>query len=131
MATVKGTFTVDSWDPTTYDEAAGAKLARVVVTKTFYGDLEGGTSVTHILTAEADRLESMAYVGFERFTGKVDGKAGTFVLMHSATSLDGDNTLRWTILPGSGSGELAGITGEGQITVDADRTHRFSLGYEV
>jgi hypothetical protein len=124
-----GTFDIDSWEPQAIDERDGATLNRVHVTKTFHGDLEG-TSTADILTAMAQVEGSAAYVGFERFTGGVHGRKGSFVLHHTARSYAGEQSLSWTVLPDSGTGELLGIQGGGQIVND-DGVHSFHLDYEL
>ncbi|MER5648993.1 DUF3224 domain-containing protein [Streptosporangium sp. NPDC002524] len=129
MPHATGTFTVDSWEQRPYDEAEGATLSRVHLTKTFDGDL-AGTSTTDIITAIAQVETSAAYAGFERFTGTAHGRRGTFVLHHTATSGPGESALSWTILPDSGTGELLGIRGGGQIVND-DGAHSFHLDYEL
>ncbi len=129
MPRAGGTFTIDSWDSQPYDEAEGATLSRVHLTKTFDGDLLG-TSTTDIITAVAQVEGSAAYAGFERFTGSVHGRKGTFVLHHTATADAGGSSLSWTILPDSGTGELSGIRGGGQI-VNNDGAHSFWLDYEL
>ncbi|MEV4182353.1 DUF3224 domain-containing protein [Streptosporangium canum] len=129
MPRATGTFSIDSWDAQPYDEAEGAALSRVHVTKTFDGDLLG-TSTTDIITAVAPVESSAAYAGFERFIGTAHGRKGTFVLHHTATSHAGESSLSWTILPDSGTGELAGIRGGGQIVND-DGAHSFHLDYEL
>ncbi|MFC4587944.1 DUF3224 domain-containing protein [Sphaerisporangium corydalis] len=129
MPRANGTFDITGWDPQPIDEAEGATVSRVHVTKDFHGDLDG-TSTTDILTAVTQVETSMAYVGFERFTGSVHGHKGTFVLHHTATGHDGDQSMSWSVLPDSGTGELAGIRGAGQITV-ADGTHSYHLDYDL
>lgn len=129
MPRATGTFTVDSWDQQPYDETEGATLSRVHLTKTFDGDLSG-TSAADIITAIPQVETSAAYVGFERFTGTAHGRKGTFVLHHTTTSGPGEPALSWTILPDSGTGELLGIRGGGQIVND-DGAHSFHLDYEL
>ncbi|MEV7010385.1 DUF3224 domain-containing protein [Streptosporangium sp. NPDC051022] len=129
MPHADGTFTVDSWDPRPYDEAEGATLSHVRLTKTFDGDLVG-TATADIITVMTQVEGSAAYAGFERFTGTAHGREGTFVLHHTATSHAGESSLSWTILPGSGTGELSGIRGGGQIVND-DGAHSFHLDYEL
>ncbi|MEV4097601.1 DUF3224 domain-containing protein [Streptosporangium saharense] len=129
MPRATGTFTLDSWEPETYDEAEGATLSRVHVTKTFAGDLVG-TSTTDIITAVARVEDSAAYAGFERFTGTLHGRKGTFVLHHNATAYAGEAALTWDVLPDSGTGELAGIRGSGGI-VNVDGAHSYHLDYEL
>ncbi|MFC4530907.1 DUF3224 domain-containing protein [Sphaerisporangium dianthi] len=128
MPRASGAFTIDGWEPETYDEREGATLSRVHVTKTFHGDLEG-TSTTDILTAMAQVEGSAAYVGFERFTGALHGRKGTFVLHHNATGSAGEQSLSWTVLPDSGTGELAGIRGGGHIVKDGG-AHTYTLDYD-
>ncbi|MCG5214972.1 DUF3224 domain-containing protein [Streptosporangium sp. KLBMP 9127] len=131
MIRVNGTFDIDGWDDEPpYDEREGAKLAKVRVTKSFHGGLEG-TSRTDIITVVSHGDEPMAYSGFERFSGRADGRQGTFVLMHVATSVAGEPKLSWRIVPGSGTGELAGIAGEGQIAIGPDGSHSYAIDYEL
>ncbi|MFF4416897.1 DUF3224 domain-containing protein [Streptosporangium sp. NPDC001559] len=129
MTRAGGTFTLDSWEPETYDEAEGATLSLVHVTKTFSGDLVG-TSTTDIITAVARVEDSAAYAGFERFSGTLHGRKGTFVLHHNATAHAGESALTWNVLPDSGTGELTGIRGTGGI-VNSDGVHSYHLDYEL
>ncbi|MGI8328982.1 DUF3224 domain-containing protein [Actinomadura scrupuli] len=126
-----GTFDIGSWDELSSEEEIGATLSRVRLTKTFQGDL-AGTSVTDITTV-ATSAGPAAYVGIERFEGSLHGRKGAFVLQHSAGSEDGTPGtawLRWVIVPTSGTGELSGVRGEGQIVND-DGAHSYTLDYEI
>ena len=78
-------FTITGWEPETIDDRDGVSLTRTKVTKTFTGDLEG-TSVAELLMAGAPN-DSAAYVGFERIEGKLNGRAGSFILHHNAVSV--------------------------------------------
>ena len=123
------TFDLDTWDEEPYDEQEGAKLTRAHVTKTFHGDLEGRGTV-EVLMAYAQE-GSAAYVGLERITGTLHGRAGSFVLHHTAIrSGDGESTT-WTVVPDSGTGDLRGLRGEGRITVEPGGGHTFTLDYEL
>jgi hypothetical protein len=132
MATsAASTFTIDSWDEQPYDEQEGAKLSRTRVTKTFQGDLEGA-GTAELLMAIAATAGGMAYAGFERITGALNGQAGSFVLHHNATgSAAAGPSATWTIVPGTGTGVLAGIQGAGAITRQPDGSHAFSLDYTL
>ncbi|GAA4131732.1 DUF3224 domain-containing protein [Actinomadura keratinilytica] len=128
-----GTFDIDAWEAAEpYAEHDGAALTRVRVRKTFHGDLVG-TSTAELITVET-AAGPAAYVGIETVAGILHGREGAFVLQHSAGSEDGTPAtqwLRWLIVPTSGTGELAGIRGRGQITVEADGGHRWSLEYSL
>jgi len=43
----------------------------------------------------------------------------------------GAQTLHYEIVPGSGSGQLDGITGTLHLTVEDDGTHRYELAYQL
>jgi hypothetical protein len=128
-----GTFDIDSWDADEpYEEESGNKLTRVRVGKTFHGDLVG-TSATDLITVES-AAGPVAYVGVETVKGILHGREGSFVLQHSAGSDDGTpetQWLRWLIVPTSGTGELAGIRGQGQIIVAPDGGHSWNIDYPL
>ncbi|QXJ21753.1 DUF3224 domain-containing protein [Actinomadura graeca] len=128
-----GTFDIDDWEAEKpYDEQGGNKLTLAHVRKTFHGDLVG-TSTTELITVES-QAGPVAYVAVEHVQGILHGREGTFVLQHSAGSEDGTadtQWLRWLIVPTTGTGELAGIRGVGQITVAEDGGHSWSLEYTL
>jgi hypothetical protein len=52
--------------------------------------------------------------------------------VHSATTSGSDRGNEFfLIVPASGTGELAGITGTGGMAIDADGTHRMWFEYEL
>src|SRR5262245_58341951 len=108
--TITGELEVTGWDQSTYDEPAeGSALGRATVRKTFRGAVEG-TSVAELLTAGDER--GRGYVASERFTGTIDGRKGTVVVQHGGLD-DGRTPFTYGhIVPGSGTGELAGLAGE-------------------
>ncbi len=124
------TFTLDSWDEQPYDEQEGARLTRTRITKTFSGDLDG-TSSAETLMAHGQVQGSAAYVGFERITGRLHGRAGSFVLHHSASGSGGERSGSWTVVPDTGTGDLLGLRGTGEIVVTPDGGHTFVLDYQL
>ena len=121
-----GSFTLDSWDQQDDDPTPGGFTAgRARVTKTFDGDLTGSSRTQLVLVGTA--AGSRAYCGFEEVSGTVAGRRGTFVLRHAAEGDADGGWMTWTVLPGSGTGELAGVRGEGQITRHDDGTHTYWL----
>ena len=122
-------FTISGWEPTTIDDRDGVNLTRTKVIKTFTGDLEGA-SVAELLMAGAPN-DSAAYVGFERIEGKLNGRAGSFILHHNAVSARGEQSATWTIMTDSGTGELEDISGAAQIVIDADGGHTLILDYDL
>ena len=129
MRTASGTFQVDSWTEEPYDEAAGAKLSRASLTKTFHGDLEG-TSSAELLVAIAQQ-SSRAYVGIERIQGRLNDLEGSFVVQHNATGTRGDDRAVVTVVPDSGTGDFAGLSGTFTICAEDDGSHSYDFAYEM
>ena len=88
-----------------------------------------GASEVWMLAAFTGVPGSAGYVAIEHFTGSVDGKSGSFVLQHSGVMNKGDGQLTVVIVPDSGTGELAGISGTMQIDNDEGK-HSYVLDYE-
>jgi hypothetical protein len=126
----KAVFTIDLWDQETVDEAPGGTIARAHLTKTFHGDIEG-TTTADIMMAGSASGGSSAYVGFERFTVSVHGRSGTFVLHHNATSVDGQQSATWSVVPDTGTDGLTGLRGQAQIIIEPDGGHTFVLDYDL
>jgi hypothetical protein len=112
-----------------YDDQDGVALSRAAIQKTFRGDIEG-ESTLEMLAAHGPGGPA-GYVAIERVTGSVHGRAGSFVLLHAGTMTAEGPWAVWPIVPGSGTGALAGIRGEGRIDMDADGAHTFTLDYEL
>jgi hypothetical protein len=122
------TFVNHRHDAETYDDREGAVLGRIHIERSFQGDLEGeGTA--ELLTATAESGTAV-YLALDRIRGRLDGREGSFVLHHRGVLSAGRAEIDGAIVPGSGTGELKGITGQGAITVDRDGTHRLTLEYE-
>jgi hypothetical protein len=111
--TAKAEFSITGWDEQSYAEFDGTeKLTRTTTTQTYSGDLTGesrGDSLMYYGPADAP----VSYVGLERFTCTVAGRTGTFVAQSHGTYANGDAVTTWFVVPGSGTGELAGIRGDG------------------
>jgi len=129
-------FVIDSQEPrpNQLTSDAGIEYGLLVISKTFSGSIEG-TGTVEMLFTRTPRESSFAgagYVALERITGTVDGHRGSFALLHIAT-IDEQQTNwgRWIISPGSGTGELAGITGSGRIDIADDGSHSLQLDYEL
>ena len=130
MTTTTGRFDLTSWVEEAYDDADGARLVKVRNTKTFQGGISG-TSSTELLQAIAGD-GGAAYVGMERVAGEIDGRKGTFVLRHSASmTADGGGDMRVDVVPGSATGDLAGLGGELTITMTPEREHSYSFAYTL
>jgi hypothetical protein len=128
-----GEFHVESFAPAVLDPPAveiptALAVGIAVMEKRYEGEISG-RSATLFTSAFAG---AGTYVAMESFAGSLNGVAGSFNFAHSATTSGSDRTHEFfLIVPGSGTGELAGIRGDGGMTVDADGTHRVWLNYEL
>jgi hypothetical protein len=123
-----GTFTTD-WDiQPPYQEAEGNVLGKAKVTKVFAGELVG-TSTAELIQAGTSVPGSAAYVAIERVEGALHGRKGTFLLMHSGLMTGGEGILDVTVVPDSGTGELAGLAGS--MTITNDDGHAYVLDYSL
>ena len=129
MPTARGALDVDIEGEPPFLEQDGLKLNRNVVRKEFSGDMIG-SSEAQMIAAFTSTPGSAGYVAIEHFTGSVAGRSGSFVLQHSGVMNRGDARLTVTIVPDSGTGELAGISGMLEIDNDQGR-HSYLLDYEL
>ncbi len=107
-----GTFEGKSWEEQPYSEIEGGpKLSRALVTNAYHGAIEGEGTLEYLLMYRTDG--TCVYVGAERIVGTVDGHSGSFVLQHSGTFEAETATTTLTVVAGCGTGELAGLRGDG------------------
>jgi hypothetical protein len=114
MATIRAPFTITA-RPSSAD--AGSDLPVVGLTvfdKVFDSEALIGTSVVHMVSA-LGASGPLAYVAIERVDGTLDGRSGTFALRHVGSIIDGVPALELSVVEGSGTGDLLGLTGSGTI----------------
>ncbi len=93
--------------------------------KQYHGALSG-TGAGLMLAAHGTVAGSASYVAMEQVTGILDGHMGSFMLQHSGTMEGGRESLSITVVPHSGMGALAGLSGSMTITRNgAYRAYRF------
>jgi hypothetical protein len=126
---VKGTFEITMAAEPPYSTVEGVSLSRARFDKVFSGPLSGKSEVNMLAARTADP-GSAGYVATERIEGTVDGKTGSFVVLHTGVMDAGARSLAIVIVPGSGTGELAGITGRMDIQI-VDGQHFYELDYTI
>lgn len=129
MTTATGTFEVKLDPQPLSAPGQQAALGRMSIDKQFHGDLEG-TSQGEMLAAMTETKGSAGYVAMERIRGTLHGRGGSFVLQHSGTMDRGAATLTCTVVPDSGTGELAGLRGALQIDMSGGG-HAYTFEYEL
>jgi hypothetical protein len=109
--------------------ATDPSLGRMSIDKRFHGALEA-TSKGQMLTGMSEVKGSAGYVAIEKVSGKLDGREGTFILQHNATMNRGTPQLTIVVIPDSGTGELAGLSGTMNINI-ADGKHSYDFEYTL
>lgn len=104
-------------------------VTRFSIDKAIHGDLEA-TTKGEMYSAGDPRAGAAGYVAIEAVTGRLAGKSGTFVLQHFATMDASGREMMVKVAPGSGTGELKGITGTFNIII-TDGKHSYDLDYEL
>ena len=123
-------FAIKSWDEKPYSEGQGEpRLTRATVTKSYTGDIDGQAQVEYLMMYRSDG--SAAFVGLERFDGRIGDKTGTFVLQRTGVFEDGLAKESYSVIPGSGTAELQGLVGEGRSAVGHGMEHPFTLSYAL
>ena len=123
-------FTIKSWDEKPYSEGEDLpKLTRAAVAKTFVGDISGDGHVEYLMMYRSDG--SATFVGLERIVGQVAGKSGSFVLQRTGVFENGTAKESYFVVPGSGTGDLRGLRGEGTSAVGHGIEHPLALNYEL
>jgi hypothetical protein len=130
-----GTFSVKAFNPTSIAPEPAIETALpvgvVLMEKRFEGGIAGRSAT--VFTAAFDQATGVGtYVAMESFAGTVDGRDGAFNFVHSASTAGSDRSAGYfSIVPSSGIGQLAGISGTGDLAIDSDGTHRIWLDYEL
>jgi hypothetical protein len=122
-----GPFDV-SMKPASPPEKEGrTAIGRMVLDKQYFGEL-AATGKGEMLTAVTDTKGSAGYVAIERISGTLNGRKGSFVLQHNGTMRAGEQNLSTSIVPDSGTEQLAGISGTLAMKV-VDGKHVYELNY--
>lgn len=123
--------TVVSFDerPLPGGEGEGGKnITTGHMTVTYTGDLAGESRAEMLLIGHAE--SDGVLVGFERITGVLGGRTGSFVLEFRNTFDTTGATSTYHVVPGSGRGELRGLRGEGVIHASGQGPQPFALDYD-
>jgi hypothetical protein len=127
--TAKARFAITTWDEKPFSEGPNLpKLTRASVAKTLTGDIEGEGKVEYLMMYREDG--SATFVGLERVVARIGSKTGTFVLQRTGTFENGQAKESYSVIPGSATGDLLGLKGDGDSAVGHGMEHPFELNYE-
>ena len=124
-----GTFEVKLNPQQLADKTADATLGRLSIDKQFHGGLEA-VSKGEMLSAGTSVKGSAGYVAIEWVSGTLQGRSGAFALQHSGTMTRGAAQLSVTVVPDSGTGQLAGLAGQMTINI-VDGKHFYDFDYTI
>ena len=124
-----GTFIVTLTPQVEPDTQPGATLGRLSIDKQFQGDLVG-VAKGEMLSAVSDVKGSAGYVAIERVTGVLHGREGSFVFQHTGVMNRGAQQLSITVVPDSGTEQLAGIAGQFLLNI-VDGQHHYTFEYSL
>ena len=129
MNRAKGSFEVTLQPLSNAEVSADASLGRMLLLKKFSGDL-AASARGQMLSAGTGTKGSAGYVAIDHVTGNLEGRKGSFVLQHSGSMNRGVPTLSIMVVPDSGTGELAGLTGTLSINI-VDGKHFYDFIYSL
>ncbi|MFI9467742.1 DUF3224 domain-containing protein [Streptomyces sp. NPDC052492] len=128
-----GHFTFADWKENPVSpEDSFPRLAHATVTNAFTGGIEAEVTVCDYAIAYGSGTTG-TFAGMELVTGRLDGRAGTFVLEERGR-FDSDGTVHcaFEVVEGSGTGELTGLRGTGGFTYRHGETKvPYTFAYEV
>jgi hypothetical protein len=124
-------FKIESWDEKPYAEVeGGGKLTRASVRQALSGDIEGDAAVEWLMCYRADQTAD--FVGLQRVTGRLGERSGSFIVRQEDGRFDGGEArARLSVVPSSGTGELAGLRGEGELVAPRGGQASFTLDYRL
>jgi hypothetical protein len=121
--------TVASWEENAYDEIEGSpKTSKASIKYTYDGDVSGESAAELLMVYVGEEAE---YVGLERVMATIDGRKGTFVTSAVGGFKGGVASSTWNIVPGSGTGDLAGLSGTGTFEAPSGNKATVTLEYEL
>ena len=130
MNTAKGTFEVEVRLLPSENNFGDTNIARFSMDKKWSGDL-AGTSHGQMLGFQSQTEKGTGGgVAMERFSGTLRGRSGSFLLQHNSTMRNGKFEMNISVVPGSGTEDLAGISGTLQIVVEGSK-HSYRFEYSI
>ena len=129
MSKATGSFEVlDGADDPIAELEGGLTVTHASGAQRFSGDIEGDRSIDWLMLYRGDKTAH--FVGLQRISGSVAGRRGSFVLAAEGDHDGSASHITWTVVADSGTGELAGIRGSGEM-VAPGKTGTYSLDYEI
>lgn len=124
------TFTVTSWEEKPYEGSSDdLKITQALVTKNYTGDISGVGSVIYIMKHTANGTAE--FIGLQQINGAIGSKAGSFAIEQNGFFDGKEAKGTFKIKPGSGTGALANLEGEGQFSAPIGKLGTLKLVYSL
>jgi hypothetical protein len=129
---VQGTYALKGWEEKTWDgrdhkDVHGAKLTHAKITYALQGGFEGEGHAQLVMTYQDDA--NATFVGLQQMVGKIGNRSGTFVCKVDGSYAGGEAKSTWEIVPGSGTDDFAGISGQGETTAVHGDTQPYTFDF--
>ena len=124
------TIEMTSWEERPFAEAEGTpKLTRANGSDLYHGDIEGEATFEYLMMYHDEGTAT--YIGMERVVGRLGDRQGSFVLQGSGVYEGGTVKASWSVVEGSGTGDLRGLRGEGTLVWEDSQHSTVTLDYEL
>ncbi|MFI5227262.1 MAG: DUF3224 domain-containing protein [Candidatus Limnocylindrales bacterium] len=129
MAVARGTFEISIGGEDRYETLGEGALAHAWGEQRFSGDIVGDGAIHWLMAYTPDR--TARYVGLQRISGTIDGRAGTIVI-EATGAFDGTTSKgQWSIVTALATGDLAGVSGTGSFTAGPRSHGTYELRYRL
>jgi hypothetical protein len=128
MTKAHGKFTVESGEEDAYEALDdGVRLTHAQGKQSFTGDIKGHGAVHWLMLYRPDKTAQ--FVGMQRISGTIGSRRGTVVLAAQGVHDGKGSRITLEVVPGSGSGDLEGISGKGKLENPGGKTGTYELDY--
>lgn len=111
------------------EDSAMAKIAKANVISTFSGGITGEGILNHVLAYPTE--DAAQFVGFQQIIGQIDDRKGSVVLKVTGTFIAGAVNAQWSVVEGTGTGELSGLSGNGGFKTTNPSGGEATLEYDI
>ena len=109
---LEGSFNITSWDETPHANEDGSSTpTHAKISLDYFGGIEGSSDLQYLISYRPDG--TFQFVGLGVVVGKVGEMTGSFVLQHTGTFESGLVQGTYSVVPSTGTGELARLSGSG------------------
>lgn len=124
-----GGFEIDKWDEKPAGITVGPKVTRATVTQRFTGDIKGSGTTEYVMVYRPDKTAD--YSGVQIINGAVGVRKGSFALLVRGKYDGKEAVTKWEVVPGTGKGDLKGLTGKGEFSAPMGSKGKYKLTYEL